>query len=91
MGSLARRQTIYGGGKEREREREREKKKKKKRELPVSNWYEAGRAQEPMWTLWRREKCPAPAGNPTRGIAKRQTMSPKLTSTYNGHVLAHLA
>jgi hypothetical protein len=35
------------------------------KDLPIPIPYEAGWASEPIWTLWRREKIPAPAGNLT--------------------------
>jgi len=32
-------------------------------EQPVPIGYEAGWVSEPVWTRWRKEKFPAPAGN----------------------------
>jgi hypothetical protein len=35
---------------------------------PVPIVYEAGKAQEPVWRLWRREKFLVPAGNQTLAV-----------------------
>jgi hypothetical protein len=35
------------------------------KEPPVPIVQEAALAPEPVWMLWSREKCLAPAGNPT--------------------------